>query len=340
LLSAVRLSAIPILLLASLAAGALAGTVTIPPAETVRILLYEFGLWHAHVTWPASDAAIIWSIRMPRVVAAALVGAALGVAGALLQAILRNPLADPYVMGTSAGAQLGVVLALLMPWQLTVLGFGSLQILAFAGALATIAVVYTVARTSGTAPIVTLLLAGFVISSFLISATTLMAYLGGRMTQVVSWTMGGLDVSEWSDLGAGAPLVLGAILVSFVLASRLDMLLLGEEQASALGVRVEALKLAAIGLAAFLTAIAVSLAGVIAFVGLVVPHTVRLLYGPRHRVLLPASAGAGAAFLVLANLLSQILLPPTPLPLGVVTAILGGPVFLHLLRRGRKSYAL
>lgn len=316
------------------------GTVQISAGETVSILLYKLGMYSGHVTWPASDQYIIWSVRLPRVVAAGLVGAALGVAGTLFQAVLRNPLADPYVIGTSAGAQLGVVIALLAPYQFALLGFGPLQAMAFVGALATVLFVYSIARTGGRTPVVTLLLAGFVVSSFLISGTSFLMYAGNRILEVTTWTLGGMDVTAWSQLTATGPLILAAVCVTYLLAGKLDVILLGEEQAAHLGIRVERLKLGAIVLASFLTALAVTLAGVVAFVGLVVPHTARLIYGPGHRVLIPSAAAGGALFVVVADLLARTVIRPTVLPLGVVTVVVGAPLFLHLLRRSRRDYAV
>jgi iron complex transport system permease protein len=336
----ISLVLLPVILLIVSGVAVWVGDVSIPAGETLHILLYKVGLPVGPVTWPASDATIIWQLRLPRVVAAGLVGASLGIAGTLFQAILRNPLADPYVIGTSAGAQLGVALSWLLPFQLAFSGFGMLQIMAFAGALATILFVYSLARTAGRTPVVTLLLAGFVVSSFLISSTSLIMQLSGRLNQIIAWTMGSLDVSSYSQLGVSAPLIGLALTAAWLLAPRLDVILLGEEQAEHAGVSVERLKLQAIVLASFLTALAVSMSGVIAFVGLVVPHVCRLIYGPAHRTLLITAALSGSIFLVLADLVARIAVPNTPLPLGVVTAILGAPFFLHLLRRSRRDYAI
>jgi iron complex transport system permease protein len=333
-----RLSLLPCALIVAVIAGTLIGTVSIPPAEIVRILLYKIGLYAGHVSWSSGDQAIVWSLRMPRVVAAALVGAALGVAGALFQAVLRNPLADPYVIGTAAGAQVGVIIGLLLPFQVLLFGFGPVQALSFVGALGTVLFVYSIARVGGRTPVVTLLLAGFVVSSFLISGTTMLAYLSGRIDEVLAWTMGSLDVSAWDQLAATGPIIVLAIALAYITSDRLDVILLGEEQATHLGVRVERLKLAAIILASLLTGLAVTLAGVVAFVGLIVPHAARLLYGPRHRTLIPATAGLGAVFLIVADIIARSAIPPTPLPLGVVTAVIGAPFFLHLLRRSRRDY--
>lgn len=316
------------------------GPTAIPPGETLHILLHKLGLYHGPVTWARPDEVIIWQLRLPKAIAAALVGAALAVAGTLYQAVLRNPLADPYVIGTAAGAQLGVIVALLLPVQIALLGFGTIQVLAFAGALLTVLFVYSLARTAGRTPVVTLLLAGFVVSSFLISGTTFLMLASDRLNQVMMWTLGSMDVSEMAQLRATGPLVVAGILVAFVLARQLDTILLGEEQAGHLGVRVERLKLLAIVLASLLTGLAVTLAGIVAFVGLVVPHAARLIYGPSHRVLVPAAAAAGAVFVVVADLLAHIIIAPSIVPLGIVTAIVGAPLFLHLLRRSRREYAL
>jgi iron complex transport system permease protein len=331
---------LPLALVVALVLATMVGSVSIPPQETVQILLHRLGLLGGQATWPSTDQTIIWEVRLPRVIAAALVGGALGVAGTLFQAVLRNPLADPYVIGTSAGAQLGVVIALVLPAEVAVLGFGSIQLLAFVGALATVLFVYAIARTGGRTPVITLLLAGFVVSSFLISGTSFLLSATNRTNQVLTWTMGSMDVSDLKQLATTGPLMLLVAGLSYLLSPRLDVVLLGEEQAAHLGVRVERLKLVCIVLASLLTALAVTLAGVVAFVGLVVPHTARLIYGPRHRLLIPAAACGGAVFVVAADALSRLVLAPTVVPLGAVTALVGAPFFLHLLRRSRRDYAV
>lgn len=338
----VRLALPPVVLVAALLLALAFGSVSISPLEIGRILFLQSHLCVGHGTWASGSGAIICEVRLPDVVAAAAVGVSLALAGALFQAVLRNPLADPYVIGTSAGAQLGITLVFVLPIQLSVWGFGTTQIAAFAGALGTVLFVYAVARVGGRTPVVTLILAGFVISSFLISATTLLTYagsgVGDRLTRLIGWTLGGLEVESWGQLGVAIPCILVAAAISYLLAPRLDLILIGEDQASHLGVRVERLKLVAIILASFLTALAVTLAGIVAFVGLVVPHAMRLIYGPGHRRLLPTTALAGAAFVVVCDLIARVVVAPSVLPLGVVTAVVGAPFFLHLLRRSRREY--
>ncbi|MGH2442721.1 MAG: FecCD family ABC transporter permease [Chloroflexota bacterium] len=338
-----RAALLPCILIIALIAALAFGTVAISPVAIGQILLAKLGLQLGHVSWPAYDAQIIWDLRLPRVLGAALVGMSLAVAGALFQAILRNPLADPYVIGTSAGAQLGVTLTFLLPVQFVLFGFQPAQLFAFVGAVATVLFVYSIARTRNGTSVITLILSGFVVSSFLISATTFLTYTGARvsdrLSQVLTWTMGGVQVEHWSQLGVAAPGIVLGSMAAYILAAQLNLMLLGEDQASHLGVRVEMLKLIAIVLASLLTALAVTLAGVVAFVGLVVPHAVRLLYGPGHRVLVPAAAIGGAAFVVLCDLIARVVIAPSEVPLGVVTAIIGAPFFIHLLRRNRRSYA-
>jgi iron complex transport system permease protein len=325
-------------LLAALCLATALGDVDIPAGETVSIILTRLGILHA--AWPAQDVAIIWWIRFPRVVGVGLVGAGLALAGLLFQAVLRNPLADPYVIGTAAGAQLGVTIALLTGAAFSVFGFGPLQLAAFVGAIATVFLVYGLARTGGRTPVVTLLLAGFVLSSFLISGTMFLAEATNRVDQIMVWTLGGVAIDHWSQLVVAVPVVLGGAALAFLFARQFDAVLLGEEQAMHLGVPVEQVKIGAILLAALLTGMAVTLSGIVPFVGLVVPHAARLVYGPGHRVLVPAVALGGATFLVITDLIARTVLAPNLMPLGIMAAILGAPFFLHLLRRARHEYGV
>jgi iron complex transport system permease protein len=332
------LCALPILLGVVMILATLYGTVSIAPDVVLRVLAYKLGFHFMGAHFSTIDESLVWSIRLPRVVAAALVGASLAVAGTLFQGVLRNPLADPYVIGTSAGAQLGVAISLAVPVQFVVFGFGPIQAAAFLGAVITVAFVYTLARTAGRTPVITLLLAGFVVSSFLISATSFLMITTNRVNQVTLWTMGGIDISRFQQLVFTGPCVLVGVGLATIMAPRLDVILLGEEQATHLGVRVERVKVIAIVLGSLLTGLAVALAGVVAFVGLVVPHAARLIFGPSHRTLVPAAAIGGAVFVVLVDLIARTVEAPTEIPLGIMTAVVGAPFFLHLLRRTRRTY--
>lgn len=311
------------------------GTSGVGASDAAAIVLHRlFGV--GSPTWPAASETIVWELRLPRVVGGMLVGAGLACAGTVFQALLRNPMADPYVIGTAAGASLGAVAALLVPGLLPILaagwlGLGLVQVFAFAGGLLAVVVVFTVARAQGGTPVVTLLLAGYAVSSLLSAGVALLMFVSGdRLGAVVSWLLGSLSGASWPRLAFAAPLIVGSFLVILVRWRRLNALLLGEEQAAHLGVDVEREKRILTGLAALATSAGVAISGTIGFVGLVVPHLLRLAFGPDHRLLLPASMVYGAALLVLADLGARL---AGGIPVGVVTALLGAPFFLWLLRR-------
>jgi iron complex transport system permease protein len=293
-------------------------------------------------TWRPQDEAIFFAIRLPRIAGAAVVGAALASAGVLFQGLLRNPLADPYALGVSGGAALGGALGFLLSLSFGVLGFSPVPILAFAGALVAMSLVYGLARSGGRAPIVTLLLAGFAVSAIMGYAVSFLLILNDRLQlnlpRVYGWLLGGISVTQWSQLGLAAAMVGVAMGGGWLLRHSLDALSLGEESAQQLGIAVESDKRIVIVLGSILTGAAVALGGLIGFVGLFAPHVTRVIVGPRHSLLLPAAALVGAAFLVLADLLARAMLPPTEIPVGILTAFVGGPFFLWLLRRERREY--
>ncbi len=330
-----------ILLLCMLIAVSI-GAVPISPLTIIEMTLNKMGLSHFSPTWPASAETILFQIRLPRVIASALVGAALASAGVLFQGMLRNPMADPYIIGTSAGAAFGATIAMMLPISIAFLSFGLVSIAAFFGALGAVLLVYNLARVGGKTPIVSMLLAGFAISAMLTAILFFMVTLSGRpelLQNVFSFLMGSISVSGWNQIIIIAPLIISGVVASRFLASRLNALSLGEEGAAYLGINVEREKLLVLGLGSLLTAAAVSISGLVGFVGLVVPHAVRLVLGADHRLLLPASALSGAAFIVLADLLARTLLAPREIPLGVITALIGAPFFIYLLRRHRREYA-
>lgn len=353
------------LAVAGIASTAL-GAVSIPTGSVVAMLLHQLGL-PIPVTWPPTDERILLQVRLPRVATAILVGAALAEAGVIFQGLLRNPMADPYIIGTSGGAALGATVAMMLPLLAaslpagfpalgaalaglplpsdfrdslaSALGFSPVPILAFVGALASVLVVYNLARVGPRTPVVTLLLAGFATSSLLAAVMSfLMLISGSALQRIVFWTMGGLAVLGWSQIAVVGPLILGSIAAVYPLAWDLNVFLLGEEEAAFLGLNVERRKLYLLILGSLLTGAAIALSGLVGFVGLVVPHVTRLLLGPDHRLLLPASALIGAIFLLLADLVARTIMAPTEMPVGIITALVGTPLFIYLLRKGKHEY--
>jgi iron complex transport system permease protein len=319
-------------LLGAAAAVAVAiGTSGVGPDQALAIIVHRLtGI--GPVTWPAAAETIVLELRLPRVVAGMVIGAGLACAGTVFQALLRNPLADPYVIGTAAGASLGAVVALLLPVAVVGwLGIGAVQALAFAGGLAAVLVVYAVARQQGGTPVVTLLLAGYAVSSLLAAGVAFMLFASGdRLAAVVSWLLGSLAGASWPRLALAAPLIVLSFTLILMRWRRLNALLLGEAPAAHLGIDVEREKRILTGLAALLTSAGVAISGTIGFVGLVVPHLLRLAFGPDHRLLLPASMVYGAALLLVADLVARL---AGGIPVGIVTALIGAPFFLWLLRR-------
>ena len=318
------------------------GSVRIAPGIVAKILLNSLGAAHFPATWESQLETIVLTLRLPRAAGAALVGAALASAGVLFQGLLRNPLADPYVVGSSGGAALGAVLGMMIGGAFSLLGFGVVPLGAFLGALGATLLVVQLAGVGGRLPVVTVLLAGFALSTLLGYAVSLLIVLSDRLQlqvpQIYAWLLGGISVVGWAKLAVLGPLVLVTLLLCIGLARSLNAFSLGEDGAARLGIDVERDKRRILAAGSLLTAAAVSISGLIGFVGLVVPHLVRLVTGPDHRVLLPASALAGATFLVLADVLAQSLFAPVELPIGIVTAFVGGPFFLWMLRRSRREY--
>ncbi|HEY3738895.1 MAG TPA: iron ABC transporter permease [Bryobacteraceae bacterium] len=283
----------------------------------------------------AADQLVVWIVRIPRVLVAAAVGAGLGTAGAIMQGLFRNPLAEPGLMGIGPGAALGGVFAFVTGWSAqSVL---PLPILAMTGALLALALVYIMSTRGGVTPMATLLLAGIATGAFVSALTTLVLTLNIANWQIAQevlfWMMGGLVARTWTHFWICAPFVLAGLAASIVEARELDLLMQGEEAAASLGVNVESSKRTLIVTVAVLTGACVAVAGMIGFVGLVVPHAVRLVLGPSHRVVLPGSAVAGAVFLIVCDMIARTIDPPIEIGLGVITALCGGPFFLVLLLR-------
>lgn len=287
---------------------------------------------------------IVLGVRLPRILAAALVGSALSVSGLLFQGLFRNPLADPYVIGSSGGAVLGASVGVFLLPSLTVAGFGATALLAFVGAAASIMLVYALARVNGRTPVVTLLLAGFAVSTMLSYSSYFLEVLdrdfGMGLRVLASWLHGTIGQPTWGQLIVGIIMLAMGLAAAVPVARRLNTLALGEEYATHLGIHVQQTRIAIIVIGSMLTAAAVALGGLISFVGLVVPHMMRMILGPDHTRLLPATALAGAVFLLLADTMARTIIAPAELSVGVLTAFIGGPFFLYLLRKTKQETLL
>jgi len=327
---------LPVLFLALLAGVGIGSTSISWPIilRVVEIKLLPHA-WTSAIPISKADQLIVWLIRVPRVVVAFFVGAALASAGVIMQALFRNPLAEPGLVGAGAGAVLGGVISFVFGWSAT--SVLSLPLLAMLGALLALALVYTMATRGGVTPVSTLLLSGVATAALLGAISSLLlsvSIVNWQIAQdIVFWMMGGLDARTWTHVWLCAPFVILGLAASLLQTRDLDLLQLGEETAASFGVDVESSKRMLTLTAAILTGAAVAVAGLVGFVGLVVPHAVRLVLGPSNRSLLPASAITGGAFLILCDLVARTIHPPTEVRLGIVTALLGGPAFIFLLLR-------
>ncbi len=317
------------------------GSVSIPIETVLSIVIAKIlpGIWITPLDSLESQQVIVWLIRMPRMIVAALVGAALAVAGAQMQGLFQNPLASPDIVGTSSGGALGAVVALATGLATESLFY--LPILAFLGAFLALFTVYGLSTQRSITPIATLLLAGIALNaligamtSFLITLTW-MEYEVAR--EIIFWLIGGLESRTWSHVWIALPSILLGMTIALFYTRELDILLMGTDTAYSLGVAVEPVKRIILISSALLTGTAVAISGIIGFVGLIIPHIVRLIIGPKHRYLIPASALTGATFLIMADLLARILHRPEEIRLGIITAICGAPFFLYLLLRQRHN---
>jgi iron complex transport system permease protein len=329
-----------LLVLTVLLVAVAAGSVGIGLGETVGILGRRLLGLPLTVSWPPAAETIVFDLRLPRVLTAMLVGGGLALAGAVFQALLRNPLADPYIIGTAAGASLGATLGIVAPLLLPALalgagsawlGLGLVQVLAFGFGLGSVLLVFATARTGGRVPVVTLLLTGYAISAVLAAGVALLMFFSGRVLGAIfGWLMGSLAGASWAQLAFAAPLVAVSLALLLVRWRSLNLLLLGDAQAEHLGLAVEREKLILTVLASLATSAVVAISGTIGFVGLVVPHLLRLAIGPDHRLLLPTSVLYGAALLAVADLGARLV---GGIPVGIVTALIGAPFLVWLLRR-------
>ncbi len=315
------------------------GPYSIPPSHTIDVLLDQFGLAESQAS--NTEQAIIQTIRLPRIALAIIVGAALGVAGAIMQGLFRNPMADPGIIGVSTGGALGAVAAIAVGAQAA---FSlALPAMAFAGAGGALALVYAVASAGGRFSMAALLLAGVAVSAFIaaiISAIVLFTENRDAQREMIFWLAGGLDASRWNEVRLAGPLVLGGVAAAVLLSRDLNLLMVSEEEARALGVRVGLTRNVLLVAASLITGTAVAFSGTIAFVGLVVPHALRLVTGADHRVLVPLSALGGALFLLAADTAARVLIAPAEVRVGIITAFAGAPFFLFLLIRNKSRASL
>ncbi len=323
--------------------GAGLGAVRLNPDQIIAILLNKIGI-HTAVPYSTSQENILLVIRLPRVVLGLLVGAALASSGAAVQGLFRNPLADPSLIGISSGAALGVTLMMGLSRVVSGLDHPVIEtVAAFGGAILTMLLIYRLATTAGLTNVVTMLLAGVAINALAGAGVGLLVFLAGGVAGVQDfafWSRGSLTRANWDSVLVMLPVTLILLAALPFLARPLNILLLGEAEAGHLGVSVERIKQIIIVLVALAVGTGVAAAGVIGFVALVVPHLLRLTVGPDHRYVLPGSALAGAALLVGTDLLARTMMPPIEVPLGIITALIGGPFFLWLLLRDRNRGTL
>ncbi len=329
------MSGLFILLLFSIVFSVMTGAVSLPLNITWQILLNHLPFIDLDTTWTVAQETIVWNLRLPRVFLALVVGAMLASSGVAFQGILRNPLADPYILGVSSGAAFGAATSIVFFRNSSLLGHLTLPLFSFAGGLLSLGFVLALSKQQGQHERETLILAGVVVQSLLGAFLSfLIAISGQQMQEIVFWMMGSLANRNWSDVGVLLPYFLLGLTYLLFQQRDLNIIALGERAATHLGMNVERKKIIILVVGSLLTAAAVSVVGIIGFVGLIVPHLMRLLIGPDHRILLPVSCLAGAIFLLWSDTLARTLIASREIPIGVITAFVGAPFFAYLLKSG------
>ncbi len=331
-------SAIIILLFFVIIICSCIGASKVTYTDVIKILLNKvFNLGIDLSSIPKYAQTIIWTVRFPRVLIGLLVGGALSVSGAAYQGLLKNPMADPYVIGVSSGAAFGATIGITSKITFNILGLSFISIMAFVGAVTVVFLVYNVAKIGKKVPMTTLLLSGIAIGQFLTALTSLLMIFYNRdMYKIIFWTLGSLSGKGWTQFNTILPYVIIGCLIIYYYSRDLDLLLLGEDTANNLGVNVERTKKILLTISAVVTAAVVSVSGIIGFVGLIIPHVVRLFTGPNHKVLLPVTFITGGILMILCDTIARSVLSQE-IPVGIITAILGGPFFVYLLRSKKKE---
>jgi len=309
------------------------GIADISFTQTMKILLSKI----FHINFKLgnikdSTIAIVWMIRFPRVMLAFFVGGALAICGVSYQGILKNPMADPFILGVSSGAALGATIGIMTNLDFYFLGINSISMFAFIGAIASLFIVYNISKVGRKVPMATLLLSGIAIGQFLSAAISLCMVFSNDFQSIIFWTMGSFNAKSWNQLVMVVPYVIIGFIIIYSSNREMDIMLLGEDTASQLGVDTEKLKMKILITTAFVTAAAVSVTGIIGFVGLIIPHIVRIVTGPKHKVLLPYSFVAGGLFMIVCDTIARSFMSQE-IPVGIITALFGGPFFVYLLKK-------
>lgn len=281
---------------------------------------------------------IVLEIRLPRILLAALVGCGLSVVGTAYQGMFKNPMADPYVLGISSGSAVGATIAIILGLESKIFGLGMITIFAFAGALLTIFLVYNISKIGNKIPIVTMLLAGIATSFFLSSVISLMMIFNReQIEKIVFWTMGSFAAASYNKVIILFPFTIIGMILIYMFSRDLNIMLTGDDTAKSLGIEVEKVRKIILVITSIMVAAAVSVSGIIGFVGLIIPHTIRLIVGPDHRVLIPFSALGGSIFMIVCDTLARTLIPPMEIPVGAITSVFGAPYFIYLLFKNKKK---
>ncbi len=317
------------------------GSANIKAIDTLKIVLSKIPMIGEKVDIsdiPKSYQTIILSIRIPRVLIGAIVGAALAGVGTVFQGMFKNPMADPYVIGISSGAALGAGLVIVFGINWTAFSISSISIGAFVGAVFSTFLVYWISKVKNKVPVTILLLSGIAVGQFLTAILSfLMVIYSKDMTKIIYWTLGSFSGKGWEHLASiSIPILTSMIILNFF-SRDLNIMLLGEESAQNLGVNVEKIKIIILVICSFIISLAVSVSGIIGFVGLIIPHIVRLIVGPDHKILIPTSMLIGGIFMIFADTLARTIISPTEIPVGIITALFGGPFFIYLLRKSKRN---